>query len=86
MPELENVDTLSFEEAFAALEGVIQALEKEQQPLEEILALYGRGQVLARKCAHMLDQAELRVRQLQSNGNVGDTNLIQPDVSNPNPL
>lgn len=78
MPDPENFENLTFEEAFSALEAVINALEKEQQPLEEILALYGRGQALARRCASLLDQAELRVRQLQ-----GDGSLSAPDSAAP---
>lgn len=74
MPDHENIDTMTFEEAFADLETVINALEKEQQPLEEILALYGRGQALARRCAGLLEQAELRVRQLQNDGSLSEVN------------
>jgi len=72
MSDDNSIKSLTFEEAFGALEAVINALEKEQQPLEEVLALYGRGQLLARHCAHLLDQAELRVRQLQGDGSLAD--------------
>lgn len=75
MSDQNSIEALTFEEAFAALESVINALEKEQQPLEEVLELYGRGQVLARHCANLLDQAELRVRQLQSDGSLGDISI-----------
>ena len=55
---------LNYEQAFAELEAVVTALETEQQPLEQVLLLYERGQVLARRCAGLLDQAELKVRQI----------------------
>ena len=74
MPDHENIDTMTFEEAFADLETVINALEKEQQPLEEILAMYGRGQALARRCAGLLEQAEMSVRQLQNDGLLSEIN------------
>lgn len=55
---------LSYEEAFAALEALVDALESEQRPLDEAIALYERGQVLSKHCAALLEKAELKVRQL----------------------
>jgi exodeoxyribonuclease VII small subunit len=56
----------SFEEAFAELEAVVQQLEERELSLEESIALYERGQLLARLCQERLDQAELRVEQLEA--------------------
>ncbi len=58
------VEELSYEQAFEELEGVVNLLEGDQQTLEQSLALFERGQALARRCASLLDQAELRVRNL----------------------
>ena len=58
------VEELSYEEAFQELEGIVKALEMEEHPLEEGLRLYERGQALAQRCASLLDQAELKVKQL----------------------
>jgi exodeoxyribonuclease VII small subunit len=55
---------LSYEEAFAELEAVVAALESEQRPLDESIALYERGQALSKHCAALLEKAELKVRQL----------------------
>jgi exodeoxyribonuclease VII small subunit len=55
---------LSYEQAFAELETVVNALEGEQRPLDEAIALYERGQALAKHCAALLEKAELKVRQL----------------------
>ncbi len=63
-----NVAEMSFEEAFAELNGVVVSLEEAGLALEESIGLYERGQALARHCAAMLEKAELRVRQL--NGEV----------------
>jgi exodeoxyribonuclease VII small subunit len=63
-----NVEEMSFEEAFGELNTLVQALEEEGRPLDEAIALYERGQALARRCASMLEKAELKVRQL--NGEV----------------
>lgn len=58
------VEELAYEQAFQELEAVVSALEGDQQTLEQSLALFERGQALARRCAELLDKAELRVRQL----------------------
>jgi exodeoxyribonuclease VII small subunit len=56
----------SFEVAFAELEAVVQQLEEGELSLEESITLYERGQALARVCQERLDQAELRVEQLEA--------------------
>ena len=60
----ESVDKLSFEQAFGELEATVAALEGNQFPLEQALALYERGRALAQRCSSLLDQAELKVQQL----------------------
>ena len=59
---------ISFEAAFSELEAVVQRLEEGELSLEESIALYERGQALARLCQERLDQAELRVEQLEAEG------------------
>ena len=58
------VDELSYEEAFRELEEIVRLLETDSKTLEESLALFERGQALASRCAALLDQADLRIRQL----------------------
>jgi exodeoxyribonuclease VII small subunit len=58
------VEALSYEAALNELESVVAGLESGENSLEQALALYERGQALASHCAHLLDQAELRVRVL----------------------
>lgn len=65
---LKPVDELSYEEAFLELEAIVAALEGEQKPLEESLALFERGQALMRRCSNLLEQADLKVQQLTANG------------------
>jgi exodeoxyribonuclease VII small subunit len=59
-----NVEGLSFEQAFQELEETVQRLEAGNLTLEEAIALFERGTQLAAYCGKLLDQAELRVRQL----------------------
>lgn len=63
---------LSYEEAYQQLEQILQALESGELPLEESLKLYELGAALATYCARKLDEAELRVRQWQPEGQTGD--------------
>jgi len=65
------VEELTYEEAFAELESIVQALEGEQSPLEEAMTLFERGQALVRHCGELLDGAELKVREL-SGGQLSD--------------
>lgn len=58
------VEQLAFEQAFAELEKIVQALETGQHTLDEAVRLYERGQALARRCASLLDEAELKVQSL----------------------
>ncbi len=59
-----DIQALSYEQAFAELEEIVYGLETNQKTLEEAIALFERGQALAKHCAGLLDQAELKVRQL----------------------
>jgi exodeoxyribonuclease VII small subunit len=62
------VGELNYEAAFAELEVIVAALESEQPSLQDAMELFERGQALAQRCAALLDQAELRVRQLTGEG------------------
>jgi exodeoxyribonuclease VII small subunit len=61
---LDDIKKLDFETAFTALEENVSQLENEELALEKALALYERGQLLARHCADLLEAAELKMRQL----------------------
>jgi exodeoxyribonuclease VII small subunit len=58
------VEELSYEQAFEELEGLVERLESGDLPLEDSMALFERGQALAERCGKLLEQAELRLRQL----------------------
>ncbi len=59
-----QLSELSYEQAFSELEEILEALEGEQKPLDESLKLYERGQLLVQYCIALLDQADLRIQQL----------------------
>ena len=70
MNEELDLEALSYEQAFEKLQTVIDQLEAGDKPLEETLALYERVQTLYRHCTTLLDQAELKVQQLNADGSV----------------
>ncbi len=72
MSDEKKISDLSYEQAFAELQEVIASLESGDKPLEETLALYERGQALHLHCARLLDEAELRVQQLNEDGDLED--------------
>jgi exodeoxyribonuclease VII small subunit len=62
--ETRPIEKLTYEEAYAELEKTVTALEAGDQPLDEALGLFERGQLLTRRCAELLDKAELKVQKL----------------------
>lgn len=56
----------SFEETLAELEDVVARLEAGELSLEDMVALFERGQELAALCNKALDEADLRLEQLKA--------------------
>ena len=61
---LKKADDLTYEEALAELEGIVDTLEGEQSQLEDSIRLFERGQALAARCSALLEEAELKVKQV----------------------
>jgi exodeoxyribonuclease VII small subunit len=60
----QDIQAMDFETAFNALQENVAQLEGADLPLEQALALFERGQALAKHCAALLEAAELKVRTL----------------------
>lgn len=58
------VEELSYEDAFLELESIVTVLESGQHSLDEAMTMFERGQALRQRCSGLLDQAELKVKQL----------------------
>jgi exodeoxyribonuclease VII small subunit len=67
-----DIESLAYEQAFEELEKVVADLESEVHSLDAALKLFERGQALAKRCATLLDTAELRVQQLTAEGDLRD--------------
>ena len=62
--EPKAVDEMTYEEAFSELEKIVATLELGERPLDESMTLFERGQALTKRCAELLDKAELKVQIL----------------------
>ena len=60
-------DGVPFEEALKKLEGIVEAMESDDLPLETLLAKYEEGSKLVKLCREKLSEAELRIQQLEKN-------------------
>ena len=61
-------DGASFEELQRELDELVARLERGDVALDEALALWQRGEELYRACVERLDNAELRIDELRSEG------------------
>ncbi len=57
---------VSFEQAFADLEGIVEKLESGELPLEDALTLHERGKQLADHLNGLLERAELKVQTVDT--------------------
>lgn len=57
--------SLPFEDALKKLEGVVEAMESDDLPLETLLARYEEGSRLVKICQEKLAEAELKIQQLE---------------------
>ena len=72
--------TPPFEEALKKLEGLVEAMESDDLPLEMLLAKYEEGSKLAKICREKLAEAELKIQQLEKNA-AGEMKLKPLDLT-----
>ena len=67
----------NFEEAMKRLDAIVEKLEEDKVPLEDMLARYEEGVALAKYCADKLEAAEQKVRLIarQAGGEVALENF-----------
>lgn len=72
-PTNTDPSTLSFEQALAELEGIVQQLEQGQLELDAAIQAYARGTELRSHCERKLKDAELKVQRITTaaDGSVG---------------
>ena len=58
---------LPFEEALKKLEAIVESMESGELPLESLLARFEEGTNLVKTCQTKLEEAELKISQLEKN-------------------
>jgi exodeoxyribonuclease VII small subunit len=59
-----GIEDMTYEQALNELEEIVTNLESDDHSLEQALAMFERGQALARHCAQLLEKAELKIQEL----------------------
>jgi exodeoxyribonuclease VII small subunit len=59
-----EVEKLSYEQAYEELQSIVDLLDEGRQSLEDTLKLFERGQALAHRCEALLNQAQLKLREV----------------------
>ena len=80
-----DIGTLSFEQAQAELETIVERLEDQHTGLEEALALWERGEALHAYCQQKLDYAAARIEKLQVTQEDAAAATAEPDAFVPEP-
>ncbi|MBR6088609.1 MAG: exodeoxyribonuclease VII small subunit [Anaerolineaceae bacterium] len=61
----ENEEKETFESAYKKLDEIVNRMEKESLPLEEALKSFEEGKKTAAQCRKMLEEAELKLKDLR---------------------
>ena len=64
----ENREEMTIDEAFLALDAIVEALEGREITLEESFHKYQEGMGLVKKCSEKIDAVEKKVLILNENG------------------
>ena len=76
-PESTDLDSLSFEEAYRRLSEMAEFMEDGGVSLSEAVARYEEGMQLVRLCNRLLDEAELRISNI--NDSAAHDSVPEPD-------
>jgi exodeoxyribonuclease VII small subunit len=67
---MDNIEQLSYEVAYQQLEALIEQLEGGELSLEESVERYQQGQLLSAHCQKLLEDAELKIKQVDDTGEI----------------
>ena len=63
----EGKEIVPFEDALKRLEDIVESMEAGDLPLETLLARFEEGTRMVKVCQERLEQAELKIKQLEKN-------------------
>ena len=61
----QDIKAMNFEQALAALENIVEDLERGEVPLDQSIRIYERGEALKAHCARLLKAAEDKVEKIR---------------------
>lgn len=76
----DDITSLSFEKALAALEEIVARLEAGKVDLEESIKIYERGEALRKHCEAKLAEAEARIEKITLDPQGKPTGTVPLDV------
>jgi exodeoxyribonuclease VII small subunit len=79
-------DAPTFEQSLAGLEAIVEAMEHEQLPLEDLVACYEKGSALLDRCEQILHAARGRIELItlrNQGGAANETGNGAPDSLSP---
>lgn len=65
MADNEDIKAMTFEQALAALEQIVDDLERGDVPLDQSIRIYERGEALKAHCDGLLKAAEAKVEKIR---------------------
>ena len=77
----DDIKAMSFEDALAALERIVENLERGDVPLEDSIKAYERGEQLKAHCETLLKSAEAKVEKIRlaRDGSAAGTEPLDAD-------
>ena len=75
----QDIDSLTFEEAFGRLDEVAASLEDGGLSLADATDRYAQGMSLVRRCNQLLDQAQLKITRLKATYDSADAGIDSPE-------
>ena len=75
---IQDLKSLSFEEAFQRLQTLVEALEQGGLALAQTTEVYQQGMSLVQHCNQLLSQAELKITQLHDTYTALDLDQDEP--------
>jgi exodeoxyribonuclease VII small subunit len=70
-----KITEMSFEQALARLEKIVETLSLDKINLEEMINLYQEGDILKQHCAKRLEEAKMKIEIITNKANVANKEI-----------
>lgn len=83
MPKKTKDESMTFEQALARLEAIVETMESGEQGLDRMIAAFEEGATLVKFCNERLDAIEKRIEVLVRRGDRDATEPFETPVGDP---